>query len=81
MFEFMEWKPKGDFGPPEELPADASPEAATIAAQMRAQLTPEIRQALASILLDEFQAVNTDPSRRERAENVVIESRELKGLP
>jgi hypothetical protein len=80
MFEIYEWRPKGEFGdtPPVE---ESNSEAASIAAQMKAQLTPEVRAALTSILLDEYAAATPTQSRRERAENVLTEHRELKGQP
>lgn len=78
MFELYEWKPKGDFGAePVTPPPDG--EAAAIAAKMRQQLTPEVREAVASILLEEYQAANqaSDISKRQRAENILREQREM----
>ena len=79
MFEVYEWRPRGDFG--DEAPTvETESEAATLAAQMRTQLTPDVRAALAEILIDEFnKAAPRELSRREQAENVLTEHRELKG--
>ena len=80
MWEVYEWAPRGDFG---DQPATTEPdsEAASVAAQMRTQLTPEVRAAVAAILADEYRAATaaTDVSPRERAENVIVEHREMKG--
>lgn len=79
MFEMSEWRPRGDFGtePAAEPPAN---EAAGIAAQMRNQLTPEVRAAVAAILAEEYTAATADAevSTRERANNVLLEQRELR---
>ena len=82
MFEVSEWRPRGDFGdqwPATVEAAEAEAEAKVLAAQMRAQLTPEIRASLATILREEYEAANPEQSRRDRAENVLTESRELRG--
>ena len=80
MFEVYEWRPRGDFT---DSPAAAEPdtEAAGIAAQMKNQLTPEVRAAVAAILADEYSAATAaaNISPRERAENVIVEQREMKG--
>ena len=80
MFEVYEWRPRGDFT---DSPAPTAPdtEAGAIAAQMRNQLTPEVRAAVAAILADEYSAATAaaDVSPRERAENVIVEQREMKG--
>jgi hypothetical protein len=80
MFEMYEWRPKGTFDDEPEPEAEPDGEAVTIAAQMRQQLTPEVREALAQILADEFAAArrDTDISPRERAEQVLIEQREIR---
>lgn len=79
MFEVYEWRPRGDFA---DSPAPDQPatEAAGIAAQMKQQLTPEVRAAVAAILADEYSAATaaTDVSPRERAENVIVEQLEMK---
>jgi len=55
MFEVYEWKPRGSFGDVVEAePVDAA--AADLAAQMKSQLTPQVRAALAQILIDESNA-------------------------
>ena len=79
MFEMSEWRPRGEFGDEPAPAADADGEAAAVAAQMRSQLTPEVRAALATILAEEYAAATagTETTRRERAHNVLIESREL----
>lgn len=80
MFEMCEWRARGEFDDgAEPAPADATGEAASVAAQMRTQLTPEVRAALAAILAEEYAAATsgTEPTRRERAESVLTEAREL----
>ena len=79
MFELYQWRPRGDFGDqPAEVDTDG--EAETIAAQMKQQLTPQVRAALATILADELAAAapGTAASTREHAESVLIEHR-MKG--
>lgn len=76
MFEMYEWRPRGEFGDTE--PAATDTEAATIAGQMRQQLTPQLRAAVAEILLDEYAAVIDEPTKRQRAENMLIEQREMR---
>lgn len=80
MFEMCEWRPKGSFGARPEPAADSSGEAATIAAQMRQQLSPEVRSALVSILADEVTAARQGVavSEREKAAQVLIEQREMR---
>lgn len=79
MFEMYEWAPRGDFG---DQPAVADPggEAAAVATQMKTQLTPEVRAAVLAILADEYAAATkaAEITDRERAENVLIEHRELR---
>ena len=79
MFEVYEWRPRGEFA---DSPAAAEPdtEASSIAAQMKQQLTPEVRAAVAAILADEYSAATAaaDISPRERAENVIVEQLEMK---
>lgn len=80
MFEISEWRPRGEFGSDRtEQPADSLADAKAVAAQMRSQLTPEVRAALATILAEEYAAATAgrQTTARERAENVVIEAREL----
>ena len=80
MFEMSEWRARGEFGDTDTAAtSDADGEANAVAAQMRSQLTPEVRAALAAILAEEYAAATetSEPTRRERAENVLIESREL----
>lgn len=59
MFEVYEWRPKGDFeeSKPESDPAS---EAAVVVANMKAQLTPEVRAALAEIMVGEYQRAVSD---------------------
>lgn len=78
MFEVSEWRPRGDFGEQPAIP-EAAAEAKVLATQMKAQLTPDVRAALATILREEYEAANPEQSRRERAENVLTETRELRG--
>ncbi len=80
MFEMYEWRPRGSFDSQPEPPADTSGEAATIAAQMRQQLTPEVRSALVSMLAEEFAAARqgVSVSEREKAAQVLIEQREMR---
>ena len=55
MFEVVEWKPKGEHDDvAESEPVDAA--AADLAAQMKSQLTPQVRAALTAILIDEYKA-------------------------
>ncbi len=79
MFEMCEWRARGEFGDTETTTTDAGGEAAAVAAQMRSQLTPEVRAALAAILAEEYAAATTgtEPTRREKADNVLTEAREL----
>lgn len=79
MFELSEWRPRGEFGD-EPTEVDPDSEAAAVAAQMRNQLTPEVRAAVAEILAEEYAnaTTNADVSRRERATNVLVEQRELR---
>jgi hypothetical protein len=79
MFEIYEWRPRGEFGPQADAQDTTTTEAAELANQMRQQLTPEVRSALAQILLDEYQAARPTISQRERAENVLTEHSHLKG--
>lgn len=79
MFEMYEWRPVGDFGDTDTTPtADLTAEAAGIAATMKQQLSPEVRAALAEILLDEYRAATPTVSRRERADAILTEQRELR---
>ena len=80
MFEMYEWRPKGEFTDPPTESDDSGGEAATIAAQMKQQLTPEVREALVSILAEEFQAARqaATVSGREKAQQVLIEQREMR---
>lgn len=76
MWEVYEWRPRGDFGDAE--PATDT-EAATIASQMRQQLTPQLRAAVAEILLDEYTAATDDrTTKRQRADNMLLEQREMR---
>jgi len=79
MFEMYEWRPRGDFG---DTPPGADPagEAAAVASQMRSQLTPQVRAAVMEILAEEARAATeaTTVSRRESAEAVIIEQREMR---
>jgi hypothetical protein len=78
MFEMYEWRPVGDFGDADTTPtADLTAEAAGIAATMKQQLTPELRAALAEILADEYRAATPQISRRQRADAIITEQREL----
>jgi len=78
MFEMYEWRPVGDFGDTENVKAEhLTAEAAGIAATMKQQLTPEVRAALAEILADEFRAATPQISRRQRADAILTEQREL----
>ena len=78
MFEMYEWRPVGDFGDTEIVEAEQlTAEAAGIAAAMKQQLTPEVRAALADILADEFRAATPQISRRQRADAILTEQREL----
>lgn len=80
MFEMCEWRARGEFDDSvEPTTTDAGGEAAAVAAQMRSQLTPEVRAALAAILAEEYAAATTgtEPTRREKADNVLTEAREL----
>jgi len=81
MFELYEWRPVGEFDEEPAAPAgDGNAEAADLAEQMRRQLTPEVRQALASILADEFAAATADRNvdNHEHARNVLTEQREIR---
>lgn len=82
MFELCEWRPKGDFGdtPLTQDDPETGGEAAGIAAQMRTQLTPEVRRAVAAILADEFANATaaTAITDAERAHNVLLEQRTMK---
>jgi hypothetical protein len=79
-FEDMRiWKARGDFH--DEPPANESQqEANLLAAQLRRQSTPEVREALAKIFADEFgaQAASHTVNDRQRAENVILETREMR---
>ena len=76
MFELYVWRPRGDFPDPEPV----ENEAVTIAAQMRQQLSPEVRSALLTILRDEYSAATGQPiTERERAENILTEQRLKEG--
>lgn len=79
MFEISEWRPRGEFGD-EPDSTDTDGEAAAVAAQMRNQLTPEVRAALAEILAEEYANAtqNNDVTGREKANNVLLEQRELR---
>lgn len=68
LFEVTVWRPRGEFPDP---PA-AENEASIIAAQMKSQLTPEVRAALMVILRDEFAAAS-EQTQRQRAANVLAE--------
>lgn len=80
MFEVYEWRPRGDFGDDDTRASEPDSEAAAVAAQMRNQLTPEVRAAVAAILADEYGAATAaaQTTARERAENVLLEQREMK---
>ena len=79
MFEIYEWRARGEFGTPPTAEIEATTsQAAEIAANMRQQLTPEVRAALTTILLEEYKAADRDISQRERAQNVLTEQREMK---
>lgn len=78
MFELYEWRPRGEFGTTVETSDETTSEAAGIAANMKQQLTPEVRAALTTILLEEYKAADRDTSQRERAENVLTEQREMR---
>jgi hypothetical protein len=79
MFELYEWRARGEFGTPPTAEVEATTsEAAEIAANMKQQLTPEVRAALTTILLEEYKAADRDISQRERAQNVLTEQREMK---
>jgi hypothetical protein len=81
MFELYEWRPRGEFGDGQVTDdVDATGEAAVIAAQMRTQLTPEVRSALAAILLDDYAGAAPE-SRRDRATAVLTENRQMRGNP
>jgi hypothetical protein len=78
MFEMYEWRPVGEFGDTEIVQANnVTAEAAGIAATMKQQLTPELRAALAEILADEYRAATPQISRRQRADAIITEQREL----
>ena len=80
MFEVSEWRPRGEFGDSEPV-GPAEDEATAIAAQMKQQLTPEVRAAVASLLAQEYTAATErgQVTQRERAENILLEAREMKG--
>lgn len=80
MFEMYEWRPRGEFTDTPAAPQPDTGEAATIAAQMKTQLAPEVREALLHILAEEFQAATRTSAvtDRERAENVLTEQREMR---
>lgn len=82
MFELYEWRPVGEFGDTAAPAQDATTaEAAGIAATMKQQLTPELRAALTEILLDEYRAATPQISRRQRADAIVTEAREMRATP
>jgi hypothetical protein len=78
MFEMYEWRPRAEFGEEQQSEPDVDGEATTIAAQMKTQLTPQVRAALAEILAVEFAAARDATTTRDRAENVLTEQR-MKG--
>jgi len=79
MFEVYEWRARGEFADTPAADADTTTtEAAGIAENMKAQLTPEVRAALTAILLEEYKAADRDISQRERAHNVLTEQREIR---
>jgi len=79
MFEVYEWRARGEFSDTPAADADTTTtEAAGIAENMKAQLTPEVRAALTAILLEEYKAADRDISQRERAHNVLTEQREIR---
>lgn len=78
MFEMYEWRPVGEFGDTAPPQPDMSTEAAGIAAQMKAQLAPEVRAALTEILLDEYRAATPQITRRQRADAILTEAREMR---
>ena len=78
MFELYEWRPVGEFGDTAPEQPDMSTEAAGIAAEMKAQLTPEVRAALTEILLDEYRAATPQITRRQRADAILTEAREMR---
>lgn len=82
MFELKEWRPRGEFSDSEPV-GPAADEATAIAAQMKQQLTPEVRAAVASLLAQEYAAATErgQVTQRERAQNVLLEAREMKGNP
>lgn len=78
MFEMYEWRPRGEWATDTAEPAtSAEAEAAGLIAQMKTQLTPEIRAALATLLAEEAAAAAPSVSDRERAANMLIEQRQL----
>ena len=78
MFELYEWRPVGEFGDTAPAQDDVSTEAAGIAATIKQQLTPELRAALTEILLDEYRSATPQISRRQRADAILTEAREMR---
>lgn len=76
MFELYEWRPRGEFGDDISTPSTGD-QAAKVAKDLRTKLTPEVREAVAAILLDEYTAAGNPVSQRETAEAVLLEQREL----
>jgi hypothetical protein len=76
MFELYEWRPRGEFGDQTDPPS-TDDQAAKIAEDLRTKLTPEVRDAVAAILLDQYNAAGQPVTKRETAEAVLLEQREL----
>jgi len=81
MFEMYEWRPVGEFGDTATVEDDITTEAAGIAATIKKELTPELRAALTEILLDEYRAATPQVSRRQRADAIITEAREMRATP
>ena len=76
MFELYEWRPRGEFIDEPAAPT-AEQEAAKVAGDLRSTLTPQVREAVAAILLEESSAASDPISKRQAAENILLEQREL----
>ena len=80
MFEMYEWRPRGEFGDQPSESAVPDGEAVSIATQMRQQLTPEVRAAVATILMQEYSAATDSTiTDRERANGVLLEQKMKEG--
>jgi len=77
MFELYEWRPRGEFGDQADTPSTED-QAAKIADDLRTNLTPEVRDAVAAILLEQYNAAQPSATKQEQAHNVLIEQRELR---